>query len=204
MSENVPFEIETGEPEDIAPMAIYLMSDAGRDVNAQIYTVVGRRISVWNQPVELRTMWAPGDRWSPAEIADLLPSTIGQEPNPFIDDLERRMGMPGTLRFGPGNALEGAREEHFNILTESIWVTANPGDLVLVAVVALPGLAASREVPEPTRAEERERHASQNEQRDRDRRRAGRVHVGRGLLGRPGVSGRATRAPASLSAGVSG
>ncbi|MEZ5165341.1 MAG: SDR family oxidoreductase [Acidimicrobiales bacterium] len=31
-------------------MAIYLMSDAGRDVNAQIYTVVGRRISVWNQP----------------------------------------------------------------------------------------------------------------------------------------------------------
>ncbi|NIR35254.1 MAG: SDR family oxidoreductase [Actinobacteria bacterium] len=93
MSENVPFEIETGEPEDIAPMAIYLMSDAGRDVNAQIYTVVGRRISVWNQPVELRTMWAPGDRWSPAEIADLLPSTIGQEPNPFIDDLERRMAQ---------------------------------------------------------------------------------------------------------------
>ena len=38
MSENVPFEIETGEPEDIAPMANYLLSDAGRDVNAQIYT----------------------------------------------------------------------------------------------------------------------------------------------------------------------
>lgn len=91
MSENVPFEIETGEPDDIAPMAIYLMSDAGREVNAQIYTVVGRRISVWNQPVELRTMWSPGDRWSPQEIADHLPATIGQEPNPFIDDLERRM-----------------------------------------------------------------------------------------------------------------
>ncbi len=91
MSENVPFEIETGEPEDIAPMAIYLMSDAGRDVNAQIYTVVGRRISVWNQPIEVRTMWAGGDRWSPADIAATLPGTIGQEPNPFIADLERRM-----------------------------------------------------------------------------------------------------------------
>ncbi len=91
MSENVPFEIETGEPEDIAPMVIYLLSDAGRDVNAQIYTVVGRRISVWNQPIEVRTMWAGGDRWSPADIADTLPGTIGQEPNPFIADLERRM-----------------------------------------------------------------------------------------------------------------
>ena len=91
MSENVPFEIETGEPGDIAPMAIYLMSDAGREVNAQVYTVVGRRISVWNQPEELRTMWSPGDQWSPAEIADMLPTTVGQEPNPFIADLERRM-----------------------------------------------------------------------------------------------------------------
>ena len=64
MSENVPFEIETGEPEAVAPMAVYLLSDAGRDVNAQIYTVVGRRISVWNQPEELRSMWSAGDRWT--------------------------------------------------------------------------------------------------------------------------------------------
>ncbi|MFN3216677.1 MAG: SDR family NAD(P)-dependent oxidoreductase [Acidimicrobiales bacterium] len=91
MSENVPFEIETGEPSDIAPMAIYLLSDAGRDVNAQVYTVVGRRISVWNQPREVRTMFAPGDAWTVDEIAEWLPRTIGQEDNPFIADLERRM-----------------------------------------------------------------------------------------------------------------
>ena len=40
MSDNVPFEFETGEPEAVAPMAVYLLSDGGRDVNAQIYTVV--------------------------------------------------------------------------------------------------------------------------------------------------------------------
>lgn len=91
MSENVPFEIETGEPEAVAPMAVYLLSDAGRDVNAQIYTVVGRRISVWNQPEEVRSMWSAGDRWTPAEIAEQLPRTVGQEPNPMIADLERRM-----------------------------------------------------------------------------------------------------------------
>ncbi len=91
MSENVPFEIETGEPEDVAPMAIYLLSDAGRHVNAQIYTVVGKRISVWNQPMEVRTMTADGDRWTCEQIAEALPGGVGQEPNPFIADLERRM-----------------------------------------------------------------------------------------------------------------
>ncbi len=91
MSENVPFEIETGEPGDIAPLVIYLLSDAGRDINAQVYTVVGPRISVWNQPREVRTMLAEGDAWTIDQIAAQLPSTIGQEPNPFIDDLERRM-----------------------------------------------------------------------------------------------------------------
>ena len=91
MSENVPFEFETGEPEAVAPMAVYLLSDAGRDVNAQIYSVVGRRISVWNQPAEVRSMWSAGDRWTPDEIAEDLPRKIGQEPNPMISDLERRM-----------------------------------------------------------------------------------------------------------------
>ncbi len=91
MSENVPFEFETGEPEAVAPMVVFLLSDAGRDVNAQIYTVVGRRISVWNQPAEVRSMWAAGDKWSADEIARQLPLTIGQEPNPMIADLQRRM-----------------------------------------------------------------------------------------------------------------
>ena len=91
MSENVPFDFETGEPDAVAPMVVYLLSDEGRDINAQIYTVVGRRISVWNQPAEVRSMWAAGDQWTPGEIAEQLPRTIGQEPNPMIADLQRRM-----------------------------------------------------------------------------------------------------------------
>ena len=91
MSENVPFEFETGEPEAVAPLAVYLLSDAARDVNAQIYSVVGSRISVWNQPEEVRSMWSAGDQWTPGEIAEQLPRTIGQEPNPMIADLQRRM-----------------------------------------------------------------------------------------------------------------
>ena len=32
-----------------------------------------------------------GEAWTPEEIASMLPNAIKQEPNPFIDDLERRM-----------------------------------------------------------------------------------------------------------------
>ena len=92
MSENVPFEIEAGSPEAIAPLAVWLMSDAARDVTAQIYTCTGKRIAVWNQPAEIRHMWADdGASFSVDEIAEKLPATIGDEEMPMFADLERRM-----------------------------------------------------------------------------------------------------------------
>lgn len=92
MSENVPFEIEAGGPEAIAPLAVWLMSDSARGVTAQIYTCTGKRIAVWNQPVELRHMWADdGVAFSVDEIAEKLPTTIGDEEMPMFADLDRRM-----------------------------------------------------------------------------------------------------------------
>ena len=90
MSANVPFEIEMGEPSAIAPMAVYLMSDAGRDVTGQIYTVVGPRISVWNQAAETKTAFASGDEWTIDEIAQRLPGTVGTEEHPTFAELEKR------------------------------------------------------------------------------------------------------------------
>jgi NAD(P)-dependent dehydrogenase (short-subunit alcohol dehydrogenase family) len=91
MSENVPFEIETGEPSAIAPMAVYLLSDRSKDITGQIYTVIGPRISVWNQPAELRTMFAPdGAEWTPDQISEWLPKTIKYEEHPMLADLARR------------------------------------------------------------------------------------------------------------------
>ena len=57
----------------------YLLSDRARHVTGQVYTVVGPKIAVWNQPVEVRAVYAPG-RWTPEEIATRLDSTVGQEP----------------------------------------------------------------------------------------------------------------------------
>ena len=42
MSANVPSGLaENGDPEDVAPMVVYLLSDAAKDVTGQVYTVVG-------------------------------------------------------------------------------------------------------------------------------------------------------------------
>jgi NAD(P)-dependent dehydrogenase (short-subunit alcohol dehydrogenase family) len=87
MSANVPMELgEMGEPEDVAPMVVYLLSDAAKDVTGQVYTVVGGRIAVWNQPVEVREMRKDG-RWSPEEIASRF-DEVGVERMTLIDRLE--------------------------------------------------------------------------------------------------------------------
>ena len=92
MSENVPFEIEAGSPEAIAPMAIYLLSDASKEITGQTYTVIGPRIAVWNQPAELRSMFAPAgaEEWTPELIAEWLPKTVKYEEHPMLADLARR------------------------------------------------------------------------------------------------------------------
>jgi len=87
MSANVPSELaEIGDPEDIAPLVVFLLSDQAREVTGQVYTAVGSRIAVWNQPVEVREMRTEG-RWTPAEIARRF-DEVGMERMPMIDRLE--------------------------------------------------------------------------------------------------------------------
>jgi NAD(P)-dependent dehydrogenase (short-subunit alcohol dehydrogenase family) len=86
MSGNVPFGVEMGEPEDVAPMVVFLLGDDARHVTGQVFTANGGRIAVWNQPVEVRGMEKEG-RWTPEEIAARF-DEIGQERMPMLDRLE--------------------------------------------------------------------------------------------------------------------
>jgi NAD(P)-dependent dehydrogenase (short-subunit alcohol dehydrogenase family) len=86
MSGNVPFGLEMGEPEDVAPMVCFLLSDLARDVTGQVYTVNAGRIAVWNQPIELREIRKDG-RWTVDEIAKEFPG-VGQEPMPILERLK--------------------------------------------------------------------------------------------------------------------
>jgi NAD(P)-dependent dehydrogenase (short-subunit alcohol dehydrogenase family) len=88
MSANVPSELaEMGEPEDVAPMVVYLLSDKAKHITGQVYTVVGSKIAVWNQPVEVRAMWTEG-RWTPELLAERIDANIGQERMPMLDRIE--------------------------------------------------------------------------------------------------------------------
>jgi NAD(P)-dependent dehydrogenase (short-subunit alcohol dehydrogenase family) len=88
MSANVPMELaENGEPEDVAPMVAFLLGDRARHITGQVYTAVGGKIAVWNQPHEVRAMYKDG-RWAPEEIAARLDGSVGQERMPMIDRLD--------------------------------------------------------------------------------------------------------------------
>jgi NAD(P)-dependent dehydrogenase (short-subunit alcohol dehydrogenase family) len=88
MSGNVPFGIEMGEPEDVAPMVGYLLSDLSAGVTGQVYTANGGKIAVWNQPVEVREMRKDG-RWTIDEIASRF-DEVGQEELGLIKVLAER------------------------------------------------------------------------------------------------------------------
>ncbi|MGW0391617.1 SDR family oxidoreductase [Streptomyces sp. NPDC003042] len=93
MSAGVPMELkEIGEPEDVAALVTYLLSDraravGGERITGQVYTIAGPKIAVWAQPRELRAGYAEGS-WTPEKIADFLPGTVGTDPMPMLAQLE--------------------------------------------------------------------------------------------------------------------
>jgi NAD(P)-dependent dehydrogenase (short-subunit alcohol dehydrogenase family) len=99
MSAGVPMELaEIGEPEDVAALVVYLLSERAREegITGQVYTVAGPRIAVWAQPRELRAAYAEGG-WTPERIAAVLPRTVGTDPMPL---LERVAEMGRAARAG--------------------------------------------------------------------------------------------------------
>lgn len=90
MSADVPMELaEIGEPEDVAALVVYLLSDAAvqQGITGQVYTVAGPKIAVWAQPRELRAVYAEGSSWTPERIAELLPGSVGVDPMPMLAQL---------------------------------------------------------------------------------------------------------------------
>ncbi|WP_329197247.1 MULTISPECIES: SDR family oxidoreductase [unclassified Streptomyces] len=90
MSAGVPMELkEIGEPEDVAALVTYLLSDRAKTegITGQVYTIAGPKIAVWAQPRELRAAYAEGS-WTPEKIADFLPGTVGTDPMPMLAQLE--------------------------------------------------------------------------------------------------------------------
>lgn len=66
------------EAEDVAPMVVYLTTDAAKNINGQTFLVRGGVISLLNYPAPARTI-TKLTRWTPDEIAAIFPSTFGMD-----------------------------------------------------------------------------------------------------------------------------
>ncbi|MEE9286430.1 MAG: SDR family oxidoreductase, partial [Dehalococcoidia bacterium] len=66
------------DPADVAPMVVFLCTDAAKTINGQIFFVQGGQVSLLNNPYASRTMQKAG-RWTVEEIAPLFPQTLGKD-----------------------------------------------------------------------------------------------------------------------------
>jgi NAD(P)-dependent dehydrogenase (short-subunit alcohol dehydrogenase family) len=75
---NRPQALEHLGPENVAPWVAYLATDAARDVNGQVFFVMGGLIALLDYPAPTRTIQTDG-RWTPEAIAVLFPRTLGMD-----------------------------------------------------------------------------------------------------------------------------
>ena len=59
-------------PEDVSPTAVYLLSDRASEISGDVFTVSGRTISSWCEPVECRTA-NHFERWTQPALDQIMP-----------------------------------------------------------------------------------------------------------------------------------
>jgi NAD(P)-dependent dehydrogenase (short-subunit alcohol dehydrogenase family) len=73
-----PAQLDHMGPENVAPWVVFLATDAARDVNGQLFFVMGGLVALLDYPTPTRTITKEG-RWTPEEIAALFPRTLGMD-----------------------------------------------------------------------------------------------------------------------------
>lgn len=71
-------EIELPPPDDVAPLLAFLASDAGANVNGQLFFACGGEITLYQLPVPKKSIFSPG-RWDATELAKVFPNTLGRD-----------------------------------------------------------------------------------------------------------------------------
>jgi NAD(P)-dependent dehydrogenase (short-subunit alcohol dehydrogenase family) len=69
-------QIENLDPDDVAPMVVYLASDQAANVNGQFFLCYGNAIALLSQPRPVRTLFKGDGYWTLDELERLAPGTV--------------------------------------------------------------------------------------------------------------------------------
>ena len=67
-----------GMPSDVAPLLVFLASDAAKEVTGQCIGLGGDKLALWSHPQEVRMAYRDGG-WTADAIAEVWSSSVGQQ-----------------------------------------------------------------------------------------------------------------------------
>jgi len=71
-------QIEELDPDDIAPMVVYLTSEYAKDVNGQFFLCFGTSVALVSQPRPVKTLYKAEGNWTLDELDRLVPATVAE------------------------------------------------------------------------------------------------------------------------------
>jgi NAD(P)-dependent dehydrogenase (short-subunit alcohol dehydrogenase family) len=91
-----PSEVAAGterDPENVAPLVVYLASDAAQEITGQVFGAFGYQIALFGQPRIVGAL-RHHRRWEPEELQALVPQTLGA----YLEPPPAATGSAGLLR----------------------------------------------------------------------------------------------------------
>src|SRR5712691_9681107 len=71
-------QIEELDPDDIAPIVVYLTSEYAKDVNGQFFLCFGNSVALVSQPRPVKTLYKAEGNWTLDELDRLVPTTVAE------------------------------------------------------------------------------------------------------------------------------
>ena len=82
LPDSVRKQMGMGMPEDVAPLLVFLASDAAKGVTGQAIGLGGDKLSLWSHPQEISAAYRDGG-WTADAIAEIWSTSVGSKPETY-------------------------------------------------------------------------------------------------------------------------